>query len=461
MKISKPIPYLMSLSERKRTIILAFVVGLCSGIAAVTLKFAIEGIKWLLTNWIISDRGMLWYLLLPGIGMLISMLFVKFFCKQEDISHGITRVLYAISRKESKLNARAIWAPLVASAFTIGFGGSVGAEAPIVHSGAAIGSTIAQKLKLSYRQITLFLACGAAGSLAGIFKAPLAGIIFVIEILMFDFTLSSIVPLLISTVTAISIPYFLLGQTVTFTNSTTPFILNNIPFYILLGILCGFLSLYFIRGTLSLEEKIKRIRNPYLRLIICAISLGTAIFLFPPLYGEGYSSLSIMLNDVSFSFDNTIFKPFAQNAWFVPIFFTAVMLMKIVSMSLTNAGGGVGGTFGPTLFMGCILGFVTARVINLTGILAQPLPEANFALVGMGGLMAGVMHAPLTGIFLIAEITGGYSLLMPLMITSAVSYILINRFEPNSIYTKRLVLNGDLITHNKDQAVLTDRKSVV
>ncbi|MDR2084537.1 MAG: chloride channel protein [Bacteroidales bacterium] len=447
------IAYLNSLPERQRLIVLAVIVGFCSGLAAVALKLSIEGIKYVLTNWIDTGTASLWYLLFPGFGMLLAMLFVKYVAK-EDISHGITRILYSISRKESKLSAKTIWTPLVASAVTIGFGGSVGAEAPIVHSGAAIGSTIAQKLNLNYKHITLLLACGAAGSLAGIFKAPLAGIVFTIEILMFDLTLASIVPLLVSTVTAILIPYFLLGQTVTFTNATTPFNLDNIPYYILLGLICGLMSFYFIRSTLSIEGKVKSIKNPYIRLIVCALGIGLLVFLFPPLYGEGYSSLSMLLNnEVESVFDGSIYGSISQNNIFVLIFFFAVMFLKVVSMSFTNAGGGIGGTFGPTLFVGGICGFLVARAINLTNIIA--LPEANFALVGMGGLMAGVMHAPLTAIFLIAEITGGYDLLMPLMITSAISYMLISRLEPNSIYTKRLAIQGDLITHDKDQAVLT------
>ena len=449
----KIIPYLNSLTEKQRLIVLAMVVGLCSGVAAVALKLSIEGIKILLTSWISTGTDSLWYLLLPGVGMLLAMLFVKYVAK-EDISHGITRILYSISRKESKLSTKAIWTPLVASALTIGFGGSVGAEAPIVHSGAAIGSKIAQKLNLNYKHITLLLACGAAGSLAGIFKAPLAGIVFTIEILMFDLTLASIVPLLVSTVTAISIPYFLIGQTVAFTSTTTHFNLENIPYYIVLGLFCGLVSFYFIRTTLSIEGKVKRIKNPYVRLIFSALSIGLLVFLFPPLYGEGYSSLSMLLNnEVSNVFSGSIYGEISNNNIFILVFFIAVMFLKVVSMSLTNAGGGVGGTFGPTLFVGGMCGFIVARAINLTNFTL--LPEANFALVGMGGLMAGVMHAPLTGIFLIAEITGGYDLLMPLMITSAISYMLISRLEPNSIYTKRLALQGDLITHDKDQAVLT------
>lgn len=445
--------WILSLPERRRIIILSVIVGFFCGIAAVLLKFSIDGVKWILTSWFDTGKDSLFYLLYPGIGMLIAMFVVKLFAK-EPISHGITRILYAISRKKSNIHPSTIWTPLVSSAFTIGFGGSVGAEAPIVHSGAAIGSVIGNKLNLSYKQITLLVACGSAGSLAGIFKAPLAGIVFTIEILMFDLTLSSIVPLLIASVTAITIPYILLGQTVAFSSLTTPFLLNNIPYYILLGVMCGFMSIYFIRTTMKVEAKISKIEGSMKRLLISALSLGVLIYLFPPLYGEGYSSLSAALNnDIEIMFGNTIYGRLMTREWFVLLFLFGVMMLKVFSMSFTNAGGGVGGTFGPTLFIGGLNGFLVARLINLTGLI--DLHEPNFALVGMGGLMAGVMHAPLTAIFLIAEITGGYDLLMPLMITSAVSYILTNSFEPNSIYAKRLALQGDLLTHNKDQAVLT------
>lgn len=452
-RISKIKEWILSLQERQRLIILSVAVGLFCGISAVLLKFSIDGVKWMLTSWFNTDKDSLFYLIYPGIGMLLAMFVVKFFAK-EPISHGITRILYSISRKQSNIHPSTIWTPLVSSAFTIGFGGSVGAEAPIVHSGAAIGSVIGSKLNLSYKHITLLVACGAAGSLAGIFKAPLAGIVFTIEILMFDLTLSSIVPLLISSVTAITIPYIFLGQTVAFSSSTTPFIINNIPYYILLGVMCGFMSIYFIRTTMKVESLVSQIENPAKRWIISALSLGVLIYLFPPLYGEGYSSLSAALNnDIDVMFGNTIYGNLVTKEWFLLLFLFGVMMLKVFSMALTNAGRGVGGTFGPTLVIGGINGFLVARLINLTGLIN--LHEPNFALVGMGGLMAGVMHAPLTAIFLIAEITGGYDLLMPLMITSAVSYILTNSFEPNSIYAKRLALQGDLLTHNKDQAVLT------
>ncbi len=444
---------IIQLTERQRLVLLAILVGLCSGFAAVILKTGVKYVSLLLDK-ITVDKYNFMYLIFPGIGMLISMLLVKYVVK-ENLSHGITKVLYAISRKKSRLSSKSIWGPLITSIITIGFGGSVGAEAPIVHSGASIGSYIAQKFKLNYHQITLLLVCGAAGSIAGIFKAPLAGIIFSIEILMFDFSLSSITPLLLSSVTAICISYFLIGNDMPFAASVTAFQMSNIPYYIILGILCGLMSLYFIKVSLWLEAKIGRIENPYRKLLTCAVFLGVIIFLFPPLYGEGYSSLASMLNnDVDSSFAHTFYSSFASNSgWFVVVFWTFVMFAKVFSMSLTNAGGGVGGTFGPTLVIGGICGFVLSRFFNLTGWIS--LPEANFALAGMGGLMAGVMHAPMTGIFLIAEITGGYELIIPLIITVALSYLITNSEEKHSIYTKRLAMEGDLLTHDKDKAVLT------
>ena len=443
-------------TDKQQLVILAFLVGLFSGTAAVVLKTLVKLISGLLTdNNVIGKYGFL-YLLLPGIGMFIALLLVRFVIK-DNLSHGITKILYAISRNKSKLTGKTIWAPLITSAITIGFGGSVGAEAPIVHSGASIGSVLAQKFNLSYHKITLLLVCGAAGAIAGIFKAPLAGIIFSIEILLFDFTLSSIIPLLVSTVTAICVTYFTIGRELEFATSVVSFNLSNIPFYLLLGVCCGFMSLYFIRTSLWLEGKIGAINNIYKKLLYCALLLGVLIFIFPPLYGEGYSSLGKMLNyEVETTFSDTLFSfigKYNTAAWFIPLFWFFVMMTKVFSMSLTNAGGGVGGTFGPTLFVGGTCGFVLSRIINLSDIIA--LPEANFALAGMGGLMAGVMHAPMTGIFLIAEITGGYALIIPLIITVTASYIVTNTFEKNSIYTKRLALSGDLLTHDKDQTVLT------
>ena len=430
--------------------ILAVVVGLLSGLAAVILKQSIAFLARLVSG-AVGSGGYNWaYLVTPGVGMLLSLLFVRYVIK-DDISHGVTRVLTAISRNEAHIKAHNTWSSLASSAVTIGLGGSVGAEAPIVYTGAAIGSNIARALNLPYSQITILLGCGAAGALAGIFKAPIAGVLFTLEILMFNISMTSLLPLLLASVSATMVTYLLMGDTVTFSGAITPFALGNIPYYILLGLVCGFVSLYFLRTTLRVEDKLRRLKNPYLKWIICAVLLGVLIFLFPPLYGEGYGSLAGMLNGES----EGIMLPGGGTSgkWSAVLFFAAIMFAKVYATALTNAGGGVGGTFGPTIFTGAVTGFVVARIIGNLGI-AQ-LPEANFVLVGMAGLMAGVMQAPLTAIFLIAEISGGYALMFPLMLTSAISFATIRFFEQYSIYSKRVAQQGQLLTHDSDQAVLT------
>ena len=444
---------LKRLPNRQLVIILAFVVGIFSGLAAVLLKHAVHLVRWVLTGWFHTTAESLFYLLYPGIGMLLALLYVKYVVK-DDISHGVTRVLHAISRKESKIKRHNCYSSIVSSSVTIGMGGSVGAEAPIVYTGAALGSNLAQFFKLDYRSITLMLGCGVAGAVAGIFKAPLAGIVFTLEILMLDLSLSSILPLLVSSVTATAVSYFMLGDTVSFSTAIAPFNAGNLPYYLVLGIFCGFGALYFTRATLALEQRIKRILNPFRRWFFCALCLGLLIFLFPPLYGEGYGALSALLNgDSMTAAGTTLYGSFSENIWFILLFSFAIFFFKVFSMSFTNAGGGVGGTFGPTLFMGGVAGFIVARLINISGI--HTVPEANFAMVGMAGMMSAVMTAPLTAIFLIAEITGGYALLMPLMLVSATSFLTIRGFEKHSIYTKRLAMSGDLITHDRDKAVLT------
>ena len=406
-----------------------------------------------LTGWFDASWNNLLLLVYPGVGMLLSLLFVRYVVR-DDIGHGVTKVLLSISRNNSRIRSHNMWSSLLSSSVTIGFGGSVGAEAPIVYTGAAIGSNVARSLGLSYRQMTILLCCGAAGAVAGIFKAPMAGILFCLEILLFNISMSSILPLLLSSVTATTVSYLFLGREVPFTSTVDAFAMGNIPYYIMLGLLCGFVSLYFLRTTLSLEDRIKKINNPFKRWAVCASMLGVLIFLFPPLFGEGYDSLGHMLQGHPDSvLDNAVFAAIFQYKWVIPIYFALALVLKVFAMSFTNAGGGVGGTFGPTLIVGGIAGFILARTINLMGFHA--LPEANFALVGMAGLMAGVMQAPMTAIFLIAEITGGYSLLLPLIIVSAISFATMRAFEPFSIYSKRLAKSGDLITHNSDRAVLT------
>lgn len=440
--------------EQRMLMILALVVGIGSGLAAVILKQLAHLINAGLTNWIDSSYDNIFLLLFPGVGMLLSLLFVRYFIK-DDIGHGVTKALFAISKNNSRIKPHNTWSSVLASSVTIGFGGSVGAEAPIVYTGAAIGSNVARKLGLSYKTMTILLGCGASGAVAGIFKAPMAGILFTLEILLFNISMSSMLPLLISTISATTVSYLLLGNEVAFASVVDNFSMGNFPYYLILGVACGFCSLYFIRMTMYLEDRIKKISNPFKRWAYCALGLGILIYLFPPLFGEGYSSLGHMLqgnpdNILEYSLFSDILKNYK---WVVPIYFIFVLVFKVFAMSFTNAGGGVGGTFGPTLIVGGIAGFIIARTINLTGI--HPLPEANFALVGMAGLMSGVMQAPMTAIFLIAEITGGYALLMPLIIVSITSLMTIRIFEPYSIYSKRLAKTGDLITHDGDKAVLT------
>lgn len=438
-------------------LILSLLVGVACGLASVALKLAIEWIHHGLTSWF--GRGFDYnflYLVYPGIGMLLAMLFVRYVIK-DNIGHGVTKVLLAVSKNESKIKPHNMWSSLVASSVTIGFGGSVGAEAPIVYTGAAIGSNIARKMGLSYKNMTILLGCGAAGAVAGIFKAPLAGVLFTLEILLFNISMSSILPLLLSTVSATVISYLFLGDSLPFECTLSPFTMHNLPFYVLLGIFCAIFSVYFTRTTLWLEDKIKSIKSPYLRWFISAVGLGLLIFLFPPLFGEGYDSLSVLLNGGEISFDGqTVLSFFLDKPWSIPIFYLLILLLKVFSMTFTNAGGGVGGTFGPTLFVGAIAGFVVARTINLFFINSPfSVPEQNFVLVGMAGLMAGVMQAPMTAIFLIAEISGGYELLIPLILTSTISFGATRMVEPYSIYTKRIAKRGELLTHDSDQAVLT------
>ena len=442
----------ITLNEKTKLLLLAVLVGLLCGCAAILLKTLIRWIQTGLTSWFRGPMDGMLLLLYPGVGMLLSLLFVRYLLK-DDISHGVTKVLQAVSKNDSNIKAHNTWSSIAASSVTIGFGGSVGAEAPIVYSGAAIGSVVARKAGLSYKNMTMLLGCGAAAAIAGIFKAPLAGVLFTLEILLFNMSMNAILPLLLSSVTATVVTYLFMGTEVQFAGSIEAFRMANIPFYLVLGVFCGFMSLYFIRVTLKVEDRMRRFRSPYTRWALCALLLGVLIFLFPPLYGEGYSSLSLMLNNDTGSVPSIFGSSLESSPWLFLVYFAAIMLFKVFATAFTNAGGGVGGTFGPTLVSGGLAGFVIARLINLSGLAV--VPEANFVLVGMGGLMAGVMQAPMTAIFLIAEITGGYELLIPLIVTAAVSYGTIRGFERYSIYTKRIAAQGELLTHDNDQAVLT------
>ncbi|MCH7658577.1 MAG: chloride channel protein [Bacteroidetes bacterium] len=441
------------LNQRQFLYILSFIVGILSGLAAVLLKNTIHYTHLLLTKGFDVESESLWYLAYPLIGIFLTVLFVRYFVK-ENISHGVARILYAISKKNSIIKSHNNYSSILASTLTIGFGGSVGAEAPIVLTGASIGSAIGRLLKLNYKSVTLLVGCGAAGAIAGIFKAPIAGLVFTLEVLMLDLTITSIIPLLISSVTGATIAYFLMGKGVLFSYVILePFELVNIPFFILLGIISGLVSLYFTKATIRIESWFKNINSPYHRLFIGGTILGLLIFIFPPLFGEGYDTISSLLNgNTSELVENSLFYFIHDNYWMILGYLALVLILKVVAMAATTGGGGVGGIFAPALFMGGITGFFTARLIN--GLNWIQVSESNFALVGMAGLMAGVMHAPLTAIFLIAEITGGYGLLIPLIITSTFSFITIIYFEPHSIYTKRLAKRGELITHHKDRTVL-------
>ncbi len=434
--------------------ILSLVVGLLSALAAIVLKNGIHYTHLIISKGVRMGTGNYLYLAFPLIGMLISLLFVKYIVR-DKIGHGVSRVLYAISRKKSLLKAHNTWTSVVASTITIGFGGSVGAEAPVVLTGSSIGSTIGSFFKLSYRSITLLIGCGAAGAIAGIFNAPIAGIVFTIEILMLDLTMSSIVPLLISSVTAATTTYFLMGDDVLFSFSVTEaFNLNNIPWYLLLGIGSGALSLFFSKTTLYIENRFEKMKNDFVRLLIGGGILGILIFLFPPFYGEGYDTIMHFLKgDTNAVFGDTLIGGFQDNFLVTALFMLCLVLLKVFASSFTNGGGGVGGIFAPTLFIGGINGFLFSEVLNK--IFNVNLPDNRFVLVGMAGVMAGVMHAPLTSIFLIAEITGGYDLLIPLIITSTVAYITVRSFESHSIYHIQLAERGELITHDKDKAVMT------
>lgn len=422
--------------------------------AAVLLKSIVHLIQSLLTQSQVVDRGYFLYFALPFMGILLTVLFVKYFVK-DHISHGVSRILYAISRRNSNIKTHNTYSSLIASALTVGFGGSVGLEAPIVLTGSAIGSNISRFFRLNYRTTTLMLGCGAAAAIAGIFKAPIAAIIFALEVLMLDLTLASIIPLMISAVTATVVSYFLMGNEIVFSFSLQDdFVLKNLPFYLILGMVCGIVSAYVTRGINFFEGYSSRIKNPYKKVVLGGIILGLLIFFFPSLYGEGYNSLkALATNNPGDMVRGSLFYGIQDNYWLFLVYLTGVLLFKVVAVAATTGSGGVGGVFAPALFMGGITGFIVSRIIN--GLHLVTVSERNFTLIGMAGIMAGVMHAPLTAIFLIAELTGGYGLFIPLIVTATVSYLTTKYFAPHSIYTERLARRGDLITHHKDRAVLT------
>lgn len=441
--------------EKNFILIISFVVGILTAVSAILLKYLIHSIQHLLTGNFTIDNANYMLLVYPVIGILLSGLFVKYIVR-DDIGHGVTKILYAISQRKSRIKPHNTWTSIVASSVTIGFGGSVGAEAPIVLTGAAIGSNLGRVFKMEQKTLMLLVGCGAAGAIAGIFKAPIAGLVFVIEVLMLDLTMTSVLPLLISSVTAATMAYIFTGTEAMFKFSQTEeFIIGRIPYVLLLGIFCGLVSLYFTRVMNRVEGMYRNLGVYWKKFLLGGTMLSILIFLFPPLYGEGYGTITSLLNgQFSHLMDTSPFYNLDISYWSVLLFLAAILMVKVFASSATNAGGGCGGIFAPSLYLGCIAGFVFAHASNYFPF-TMYLSEKNFALLGMAGVMAGVMHAPLTGVFLIAELTGGYDLFLPLMIVSVSSYITILMFEPHSIYSMRLAQKGELLTHHKDKAVLT------
>ena len=444
------------IKEKTFVLILALLVGVLSGFAALLLKFLISSIATLLTSSVSLTSGNYLYLVWPIVGIFIVSLFVRYVVR-DNISHGVTRVLYAISQKKSRLKVHNMWTSLVASSVTIGFGGSVGAEGPIVFTGAAIGSNLGSVFRLSPRILMMLVGCGAAAGIAGIFKAPIAGMLFTIEVLMLDLTAVSVMPLMIASITGATVAYVFTGYDVEFFFSQSePFMTGRIPYVILLGVFCGFVSLYFTKMMNMMEKMFGRLKNPWYKLAVGAVVLSSLIFLFPPLYGEGYEPINLLLNgQVSQIFDGSIFYGYRHDVWMVIIFIGLIILSKVFATSATNGSGGVGGTFAPSLYVGCMAGFFFAILMNTLGLCDGELSTKNFALMGMAGVMSAVMHAPLMAIFLTAEMTGGYELFLPLLIVSTISYGTIRLFLPYSIYTMRLAQRGELLTHEKDKTVLT------
>ena len=438
-------------------LILAFIIGILASFAAYILHTLIHQIQAILTEGFEINSFNWLYLVFPVIGIYLTSLFVRYVVR-DNISHGITRILYAISSKRSHLKPHNCWSSVIASAITIGFGGSVGAEAPIVLTGSAIGSNLGQLFKIDNKTMMLLVGCGAAAAIAGIFKAPIAGLVFTLEVLMVDLTMASLLPILVASITANVFTWALMGGKSLFTFvMDSAWQVDRLPACVLLGLFCAFISLYFIR-TMTFCEGIfaKMKRHPYGKLAVGGVMLSSLIFLFPALYGEGYSAINILLNGTTEADWNQLLDKslFYGHGNLLVVYIALVLLTKVFATSCTNGAGGCGGTFAPSLFIGGFGGFLFARLWNMYQI-GVYVPEKNFTLLGMAGVMAGVMHAPLTGIFLIAEITGGYALFVPLIIVSVVSVMGISIFEPHSIYAMRLARQGKLITHHTDRAVLT------
>ena len=442
------------LSNSQIMMLLAVVVGVLAGVGTYLFEMLLYGIKYGLTNWFPVDSAHILFLIYPAVGIILATLFVKYIVR-DNISEGVTRVLYAMSSRNSRIAGHNCWTSIVGGATTIGFGGSVGPEAPIVLTGAAIGSNVGRIARLNYKHTTLLLCCGAGAALAAIFKAPITGVVFVLEILMLDITAGSVIPLLIASITATTMAFMLRGFDPILAVTLAPadaFELWQIPLFILLGVCCGLMSWYFTSTNLRVSTLFKKIDKQYKKWIVGGTVLGVLIFIFPPLYGEGYEGFtSLMHGQAEKLFDNSLFYRFSDIDWVVILFVIATMFFKVIAMASTNAAGGVGGTFAPSLFVGAFTGASIALLCN--AFFDWDVSIVSFTLVGMAGVMSGVMKAPLTSIFLIAELSNGYGLFIPLMITACISFAVDYYLDPDSIYTKQLRLRGELLTHDKDQSV--------
>ena len=445
-----------NLTQHQFILILSALIGFTSGLGAVVIKNLTHFIQELLEGKFIANAHHAFYFIFPVIGLALTLIILKYGLNKK-IGHGIPSTLYAISKRKGLMKPFQMYASLLTAPITVGFGGSVGLEGPTVATGASLGSNIARVFQMNQTHRTLLIGCAAAGAMSSIFKAPIAAIIFAIEVFSLDLTLVSMLPLLIASVSAILTSYFFFGSDIILPfQLQDKFIISEVPFYIILGILAAFISMYFTSVYFKINEIFKKIGSPLKRLLIGGIGLGVLVYMIPPLYGEGYSVINNLLTENYIkALGTNLFNDYLENIWVVIALLAGLVIFKIIATSLTFGAGGVGGIFAPVLFMGSAMGHGFALIINNLGILKNPISVSSFTLVGMAGLMAGVLHAPLTAIFLIAELTGGYGLFVPLMITATISFMITNQFQPHSVYTMELAMKGELLTHDKDKAVLT------
>lgn len=445
---------LKNVSDRQFISFLAVLIGVTSGIAAVIIKNSVHLISTLLQNNSSDEYQNILYVIYPTIGILVAVLFIKYIIRR-PVRHGIPNVLYGISKSNAQINRHNMFSSIVTSAFTVGFGGSVGLEGPTVATGAALGSNIGRLFHLNYKQVTLLLGCACTGAMAAIFKAPIAAIVFALEVIMLDLTMWSLVPLLLASASAVITSYFFLGMDVLYPFEVeNGFNMKDLPYYIALGIFTGLIATYFTKSYMFIQAIFDKVSSIYKKLIFGGLSLGLIIFFLPSLYGEGYHAINASLSgDYSYLYNNSFFYSLQDSFWVFIGLLLVVIFFKVIAASITFGAGGIGGIFAPTLFMGVNAGVLFANLVKHFGL--RNLEVNNFALIGMAGMIAGVLHAPLTGLFLIADISGGYQLFVPLMITATISYATVKTFEPHSVYTIQLAKRKELMTHDKDQNVLS------